>query len=400
MSKMSKKHLKLADELFAGGQFVEAERIFLEIGAQYPDNFTVAARLGHIALLSNRLEDAKRRLIRAHELKPEVGLVRSLLAEAHYRQDNFPAAANHLHVLGRHALARKLEGFAGRTPYAVCSQVTTTTVSWSAREPLPLITANINGQIANLVIDTGTGEMVLDSAFARRAGIAREGFERSVFAGGRLGIIQHGRADALALGDFELRDVPVQISEIQAPFAAFFPDRPVHGVIGTVLLYHFVTTVDYTTGVLRLQRCGEATAERQTSPSDSISIPFWLAGDHYLVAWGAINTCHPSLMFIDTGLTGAALVASRSTVQGAELELRKDHRSTAYGGGGAVGAIPFEVDELSLGEVRQRHVTGIVLDAFPLERQFGFRIGGLLAHDFFRRYTLTLDFARMQLTLA
>jgi hypothetical protein len=34
-----------------------------------------------------------------------------------------------------------------------------------------------------------------------------------------------------------------------------------------------------------------------------------------------------------------------------------------------------------------------------LERELGFRIGGLLAHDFFRPYALTLDFQRMQLCL-
>ena len=42
---------------------------------------------------------------------------------------------------------------------------------------------------------------------------------------------------------------------------------------------------------------------------------------------------------------------------------------------------------------------GFLLAGFPLERELGFRIAGLLAHDFFRPYAVSLDFDRMRLCL-
>ena len=39
------------------------------------------------------------------------------------------------------------------------------------------------------------------------------------------------------------------------------------------------------------------------------------------------------------------------------------------------------------------------LDAFPLERQLGFRVLGLVGADLLRRYAVTLDFDRMRLLL-
>jgi hypothetical protein len=40
-----------------------------------------------------------------------------------------------------------------------------------------------------------------------------------------------------------------------------------------------------------------------------------------------------------------------------------------------------------------------VLGEFPLELQFGFRIGGSIAHEFFHSCRLTLDSGRMQMSL-
>ena len=105
------------------------------------------------------------------------------------------------------------------------------------------------------------------------------------------------------------------------------------------------------------------------------------------------------LLCVDTGVTGAGVAAPPATVRTVGARPSHDTPDTGYGGAGAVPTLPFEISELSLDGVTQRHVAGRLLAAFPLERELGFRIGGLLAHDFFRPYALTLNFDTMRLCL-
>ena len=104
-------------------------------------------------------------------------------------------------------------------------------------------------------------------------------------------------------------------------------------------------------------------------------------------------------MFIDTGATGAAVAVPQSTARRAGLAGPGGRVRAGYGGGGNVHALPLRVAAIEVASVIERDATGMLLDAFPLERKFGFRIGGLVGHDFFRRHVLTLDFKAMRLSL-
>jgi hypothetical protein len=70
------------------------------------------------------------------------------------------------------------------------------------------------------------------------------------------------------------------------------------------------------------------------------------------------------------------------------------------GGGGAMKVTPFLLDELRLGEAKQSNVMSF-FGPFPesLELRYGFRIGGLVSHTFFRQYAVTFDFTAMRLHL-
>lgn len=58
------------------------------------------------------------------------------------------------------------------------------------------------------------------------------------------------------------------------------------------------------------------------------------------------------------------------------------------------------VGEVTLGSAVRHDVPGLA-GAFPdwFESGFGFRIGGLPTHQFFKPYALTFDFARMQILM-
>jgi hypothetical protein len=55
---------------------------------------------------------------------------------------------------------------------------------------------------------------------------------------------------------------------------------------------------------------------------------------------------------------------------------------------------------MSLGDAHEKNVQGLFSGPFPLENRFGFRIGGIVSHGFFRPYALTFDFTGMQLLLS
>jgi hypothetical protein len=166
-----------------------------------------------------------------------------------------------------------------------------------------------------------------------------------------------------------VRNVPANMFAVRRFSDLDFGGRRVDGVIGTVLLYHFLSTIDYPGGALVLRRRTlENLRAFEQAPHTSYVMPFWMAGDHYIVAWGKINQCEPMLFFLDTGLVG----------------------------GGWVREIPFPIQTLSLGEITQHDTHGIYMGPFPLEYACGFRIGGLISHEFFRPWALTFDFTSMR----
>jgi hypothetical protein len=136
--------------------------------------------------------------------------------------------------------------------------------------------------------------------------------------------------------------------------------------------------------------------EQEAQSKNSIIVPFWMAGDHYMVAWGTVNKSQPLLFFVDTGLAGGGFTCPESTLKEAGISLQESLSGEGIGGGGKVKVTPFVVQELALGEAKELNVQGLYTGPFPLENAFGFRIGGLISHGFFRSYAFTLDFAGMR----
>jgi hypothetical protein len=92
------------------------------------------------------------------------------------------------------------------------------------------------------------------------------------------------------------------------------------------------------------------------------------------------------LLFVDTGLAGGGVTLA-------------DQAGEGVGGGGQMRVVPFMVEKLSLGESAERNARGLFAGPFPLEDFFGFRIGGQIAHGFFRSYAVTFDFTGLRLLL-
>ena len=357
-----------ADALFQAGKFTAAGQAYSTALAANPKDSQAHLRLGQLALYGNRFDEAERHLRQALAQQSEEAAAKSanaLLGEAFYRRDNYPEAAKFFRAAGDQAKAAA------------------TSLKFVLADPLPVVQAQVNGgQRVYFLIDTGGPEVVLDKNFAATLRLQSTKGGQGTLAEGKKATIEYSRITSLQLGDFVVKNLPVNLLPLPELGA-----YKLSGILGTELLYHFLPTLDYPGGQLILRKKSGA----DFRPSQrAITVPFWLAGDHFMVAWGQVNQS-PQLLFVDSGFAGGGFLCPPSTLQEAGI---------ALAGKEGQPVSPFVVENLALGDARGQKIDGLT-GVFPpsLENQLGFRIGGLISHQFFVPYAVTFDFEKMRLIL-
>ena len=391
-----------ADSLLEEGKFTEAEDAYWEIAKKKPDNYQAVLSMGRINLYKNSLEESEKWLKKAIKLNSEEKEPKALLAEAYYRRDDFKKAAQLFRALDKIPMADKLQYLSDREAYKIESDVDVTSVEFVQTDPLPIVRMRINqGEEALFLIDTGGWELIINTELAEKVGAKKFGGQLATFAGGKQDSTFHGVVDQVEIGDFTVKNVPVHIRKRVKGLGPMMR-QPIQGVIGTVFLYHFIFTFDYPDGKLILHRKTDENIRKmknQVKSKDKIVVPFWMAGDHIMVAHGTVNQSKPVLFFVDTGLAGGGFTGTDWLVQEANIQLSEE-TFEGMGGGGNVTVRTAVADEITLGDAREKKVMGI-FGAMPPDfgEKFGLRIGGIISHGFFRPYRLTFDFTTMNLIL-
>lgn len=400
-----------ATRLFQAGKFADAGKLYARMAAQNPRDYSAALALGRIALLSNRFDDAQKWLEKAIALQQDATDAKVTLAEVFYRRDDFQKAAALLTGIeaGNKLLTSqyptldvaKLASFKGQTPYEIQGDGQSTLLKFLKTDPLPLVSVRVNGgEVVTFFIDTGASEVLLDKDFARELGIPIFGSVQGTFSGGQRADVQNGRIDSLAVGDWTIKNLPIATLALRQ-LSKDLGVKRIDGCIGTNLLYHFLATLDYPRGELVLRR-KTATGLQQfqaASSGKNVAVPFWIAGDHYMVGWGRVETTPPALLFVDTGLAGAGVKLAESVIKQAGIKLEEDKAFEGAGGGGKLKIVPYTVRQISLGEVKANNLPGLYDGPFPWENTFGFHLAGMVGHDFFKPYAVTFDFANMRIFL-
>ena len=401
-----------ADRLFQIGKFAEAGELYARMVVQDPKDFAAVLGLGRVALLSDRLHDAQKWLEQAVALQPNDADAKVMLAEAFYRRDDFQKAAASLN--GVEAASNKLitsqyptlnvaklESFKGQTPYQVQGAGEETRLKFLKIDPLPLVSVRVNGgDEVTFFIDTGGSEIALDTEFARELGVPQFGAVQGTFSGGQHAEVQQGRIESLTVGDWAVRNLPVVMLPLRQLSESLGAKR-IDGIVGTTLFYHFLATLDYPRGELVLRRKTANSLEQFAAASSgkSVAVPFWIAGDHFMVGWGRVETVPPTLLFVDSGLAGAGVKLAESVIKEAGIKLEEDKAYEGAGGGGKLKIVPYTVRQLSFGDVRENNVAGLYDGPFPWEDTFGFHLAGMVGHDFFKPHAVTFDFENMQIFL-
>jgi len=355
-----------------------------------------------------------------------------MLAETLYRRNDFFHAARALQGLGAEDAAKlrnystlnvaKLESFRDDDPYRFERDAgESTRLPFIQSDPLPVVTVRINGgpEVA-FFIDTGGSELLLDSEFAGELGVKAMGSVQGTFSGGEHAQVQNGRVDSLTLGAWTLRNIPIGMIPLRG-MSATFNVKQINGCIGTNVLYQFFPTIDYRTHELILRKKTAANVKRfdiagappeppgakrskQTKTpaaaagtTNGAVIPIWMAGDHFMVAWGRVNSQPLSLYFVDSGLAGAGVKLAESVIHQAGIQLDESKAEAGQGGGGTLKIIPYTVNEFSVGPIKEQNVAGLYDGPFPWENAFGFHLSGMFGSDFLKNYAVTFDFINMRI---
>ena len=359
-----------AGQLFQAGKFSEAGKLSSQIVTQNPKDYSAILRLGRIALLSNRLDDAQKWLQKAITLKLGDADAKVMLSQVFYRRDDFQKAADALN--GVDVSSNKLvteqyptsnvamfQSFKGQTPYEMHGGGTNTHVKFVKTDPLPIVNVRVNGgKEVTFFIDTGASVVTLDTEFAKELGVPQFGGVQGTFSGGQHTEVQIGRIESLGLGDLTVKNLPTAMLPLRQ-LSEGFGVKQIDGIIGTTLFYHFLTTMDYPHGELVLRRKDAKTLEEfKKSPGKRVVVPIWMASDHFMVGWGRVETLPPSLLFVDTGLMGAGVKLAESVIKEAGIQLEENRAAQGAGGGGTLRIVPVHRASSFLGRHQGRERPG------------------------------------------
>jgi hypothetical protein len=374
-----------ADLLFQQGEFEQARAAYQAVPKSSPLFAAAQRQLGAIALYQNHPAEAEALLTRARTLNPADKRTLALLAETMQREGRFADMAQMLHQLGNPVREAEFQIFGKATPYRMPAHQGTATISFQWTDPLPVVLAKVNGFEGLFLVDTGAPEIILDPGFALYAHV------QSANAPGKQapGPISFGRVSQFSMTGVETDDVPVMVLSTRG-LSKFARNKRIAGVIGTEFLSHFRPTLDYIHDRLVLEPL-----DAPTHSSGSTEVPFWLVGDHFVLAQGRLDQGPKQMFLVDTGVAGTTFAAAKSTLLDAGIPVPVPQGPAKN----AIGVPPtalFPISRLSLGALTQTKLSGHY-GPFPpaLEGALGVHIGGLVSHGFFAPYAVTFDFVRM-----
>jgi hypothetical protein len=362
------------DDLFAAGNFDEAAAAYEKRLAATPNDPVANAGLATIELYRDDLTAAKVNAIRALSVDPGNARAMGVAAEIQRRTDDWSRKST-------------IDGDLAVVPFVVT-------------DPLPIVSVRIGSHDAQFVLDTGAPGVVLDPAFAKDLGLgapppAPRG--KGPHAARPSPPPAKMQLDSIAIGAATAYAVDVTIRPTRGMLV--IPNVRIDGIIGTGLFERFLTTIDYPNARLILRPRTDAVSAKVQDGAQSSGatiVPFWLAGDHFVIARARVNDAPPGLFLFDSGLGGGVL-PSPELVDAAHIKLDNAHAGVAVGGAGNMVAVPFVAHTIALGSTIEHDVPGIYTPEGSPITALPFTAEGVIAHDFLRKFSFTLDFTAMKL---
>lgn len=401
-----------AEILFNLGNFSQSQEILKPLLAHEtpsPQAIYLSAQIeyltGHYAE-AERLFDILIKQFSEFKEKAECGL------EYVYYQTNQYSKAQNLSIasIEETGIGSMMRAFGNRNPYQVeWIESDKTVIRFLRTDPLPLIQAEIAGQLYNFVIDTGAGETYFDASLASSLGIKTIAAQEGTFAGGVTAKINYGILDSITLNGVQIKSVPVNLlpSETMGAYSAFYNNElAVNGVIGIGVFKQFLVTMDYPAGQLILSSRDGQNSNALVQDENAIELPFALALTHLMISNGDINGKEVNIFF-DSGLAAdAAILLPNDTLHYTNISI-PDTESIAGIGGGGVAEMStgyFNVDTFILGNLpvakNIRGLYGVFPEKFYFDEEIGIFIDSLISHNFLKAYKWTMNFDSLKMTFS
>ena len=251
----------------------------------------------------------------------------------------------------------------------------------------PAFAAEINGKKLAVHVDTGGTFLIMGPDNAKELGIevvkGGTGYHGSTEVQ-----LSHGTAARFQLGKALLQNVPVTVMpSLQGPQAFV--------IFGTNVLQQFFSTLDYPNEQLILSPPDNSELrERHLTMLEGsrIEVPFYMWGDHYMFARGAMGDNKGLNFFIDSGLVSLHPNDQGGLRQAAFSSSKEKYMAWGFSEE-IVDKKVFESPQgLWLGPMEQRGLL-VVLGSVGTKSFGGVRMDGLLSHAFLKNYAWTLDFS-------
>lgn len=351
--------------------------------------------MGRLKLAHNELAAAVLCLEQAHGLSLNLASGNRLsqricrdLAWAYYRLDRFDLAAQYFALLPEQdAFVAQLQAFGHTVPYRFSADLEEIALPFLGTDPLPIVTVVIGGKEHAFVIDSGSGQLVLDSHFLRELDLPSHGIQEVRFASGQKAPISYTILPSIRLGETVIRDVPAEVMDIRR----FAPQ--ISGFIGTTFLQRFHVLYDFAGQLLRLR-------PKRLPPfaqfDEMTTASFMLFDGHLMLTPAKVNQ-HETIAYVASGMAGGAFTVPSSTIQQAALF---SHENTLEGisAGGTTSLKTVQAKQICLGQFCRYEMEGFA-GFFPaeLEWRYGFRIGVLVSHAFLMQNLWGIDFKKMKM---
>ncbi len=327
---------------------------------------TLAAR-AQLALWRNKLIEAENLARDIDVQAPEAKIALGVLATVASRRDEEMADNYHKE---RSATAR---------------------IGFLKSEPLPVVLAMVNGHAAGLLIDTGSDGTVVSNSFARLIGVGVTHSVKVTSAKDKTrSPAPQALVDHIDLDKVRVSSVPVTVA---APKLLGNLTPTADGSIGMRFLTRFRATIDYPHSQLLLESRNVAFHP----PASAVAVPLWWVGDNDFYVEGALGSAEPRMWRVDTGLAGVGVRLWHDSDL-PQVGLTPTHTTRQERKTRSLG---FNIPELKVGEAEAFDIPAEVAKTTPANLTLlPFKVGGVLGHELFKRWSVTFDLDRMQLVLA
>ena len=390
----------IADALWAGGLFDEAEGVYRDVLAL--DSESGEGRHGVARSLATRhqYDEALDWLGAALEVSPEVPEFHHTLGHIYQRMHRFGAAADayqrYVDLLAPLARNEKadwarsqiqfLRSFGERPAVQLLNPGRLHTIPFRLIRDKVVVQGRVNGSdVVDFVVDTGAEQTVLSQPVAQQFGV--QPITTTLSAGvGEVGLrgLQSGRLESLEFGSLGISNLPVLI---KSPPLGGLPTPEAEGF--SPLAVGLSMIIDYARRELVI---GEELPEE---PFD-VALP--LRQHRLTVVRGTVGGGIPRSFVVDTG--GEVISISRGTARLLPpLTVRRVPVKVYGTSGWDEQAYLRPGTNLAFQGLLYPNYSVVVLNLHRPSALLGFHIGGIIGHEFLSDYRVTLDLSRSVMKL-